>query len=199
MTQPLVAGLPTAAHPIEQLAQQGLACWRKDDAAAFDTGQFEPLQLVERLWVGLMTGRVARRHARHGIAAFELVIESKGKHGECLVAEIIGRGHRVPFRCGSPELRALGAGSGAHATRSVGRHYSLEETTMSSSHYLVAEAAIAGWQFSHKGDITGPFENKEDAIKAAIAAAGKSENPDVEVLVQNADMKIETVWRPEQS
>jgi hypothetical protein len=70
---------------------------------------------------------------------------------------------------------------------------------MSSSHYLVAEAAIAGWQFSHKGDITGPFETREQAIKAAITAAGESANPDVEVLVQNADMKTETIWRPEQS
>ncbi len=70
---------------------------------------------------------------------------------------------------------------------------------MTSSHYLVAEAAIAGWQFSHKGDITGPFESKEQAIKAAIAAAAESKDPDVEVLVQNADMKVETVWRPDQS
>jgi hypothetical protein len=70
---------------------------------------------------------------------------------------------------------------------------------MSSSHYLVAEAAIAGWQFSHRGDITGPFESKELAIKAAIAAAGESDDPDVEVLVQNADMNTETVWRSKQA
>jgi hypothetical protein len=68
---------------------------------------------------------------------------------------------------------------------------------MSTSHYLVAAAAIAGWQFSHKGDITGPFENKEQAIEAAIAAAGESGDPDVEVLVQDADMKMEIVWTPE--
>lgn len=67
---------------------------------------------------------------------------------------------------------------------------------MSTSHYLVAAAAIAGWQFSHKGDITGPFESKEQAIKAAIAAAGKAENRDVEVMVQDADLKLESVWKP---
>ena len=67
---------------------------------------------------------------------------------------------------------------------------------MSTSHYLVGAAAIAGWQFSHKGDITGPFETKEQAIEAAIAAAGKSEDSDVEVMVQDADMKLETVWKP---
>jgi hypothetical protein len=66
---------------------------------------------------------------------------------------------------------------------------------MSSSHYLVAAAAISGWQFSHKGDITGPFESKEQAVEAAIAAAGEAEAPDVEVMVQDADMKLETVWR----
>ncbi len=70
---------------------------------------------------------------------------------------------------------------------------------MSSSHFLVAAAAISGWQFSHKGVITGPFESKEQAIKAAIAAAAESGDRDVEVLVQNADMKVETVWRPDQS
>jgi hypothetical protein len=67
---------------------------------------------------------------------------------------------------------------------------------MSTSHYLVATAAIAGWQFSHKGDITGPFESKEQAVEAAIAAAGESGDPEVEVMVQDADMKLETVWRP---
>ena len=70
---------------------------------------------------------------------------------------------------------------------------------MSSSHYLVAASAISGWQFSHKGDITGPFESKEQAIKAAIIAAGESDDPEVEVLVQDADKKVETVWRPNQT
>ncbi|WP_108462873.1 DUF2188 domain-containing protein [Devosia naphthalenivorans] len=68
---------------------------------------------------------------------------------------------------------------------------------MSTSHYLVAAAAIAGWQFSHKGEITGPFERKEQAIEAAITAAGATRDPDVEVLVQDRDMKVETVWRPQ--
>jgi hypothetical protein len=73
--------------------------------------------------------------------------------------------------------------------------YAVEETSMSTSHYLVARTALAGWQFSHKGDITAPFETKEKAIEAAISAAGESDDPDVEVMVQDADMKLETVWR----
>ncbi|WP_108398273.1 DUF2188 domain-containing protein [Devosia submarina] len=66
---------------------------------------------------------------------------------------------------------------------------------MSSNHFLVAAAAISGWQFSHKGNITGPFDSKEQAIESAIAAAGQSDDPDAEVVVQDADMKMETVWR----
>lgn len=67
---------------------------------------------------------------------------------------------------------------------------------MNTSHYLVAASAISGWQFSHKGDITGPFDSKEQAIEAAITAAGDSADPDAEVMVKDADLKLETVWKP---
>jgi hypothetical protein len=68
---------------------------------------------------------------------------------------------------------------------------------MSTSHYLVSAATLAGWQFSHKGDITGPFDSKEGAIEAAILEAGQSDDPDVEVVVRDADLRTETVWRPQ--
>ena len=66
---------------------------------------------------------------------------------------------------------------------------------MDTSHYVVSASSVSGWQYSHKGDITGPFESKEAAIEAAIAEAGQSEDTDVEVMVRDADMKTQSVWR----
>ena len=36
----------------------------------------------------------------------------------------------------------------------------------------------------------------ESEIEAAFAAAQASDDPDVEVLLQDADLKVESVWRP---
>lgn len=65
---------------------------------------------------------------------------------------------------------------------------------MSSSHFIVTQRGPA-WQFSYKGDITAPFATKEAAVDAAIAAAQAEGGSDVEVLVQDTDMRTETVWR----
>lgn len=62
-----------------------------------------------------------------------------------------------------------------------------------STHFLVAQQDHA-WQFSVRGEITGPFDSKEKAVEQAIAAAKASDIPDAEVLVRDADMKSETVW-----
>ena len=39
---------------------------------------------------------------------------------------------------------------------------------METSHFVVSAAALSGWQYSHKGGITGPFDTNEDAVAAAI-------------------------------
>jgi hypothetical protein len=66
---------------------------------------------------------------------------------------------------------------------------------MSERHYLVY-LRDAAWQFSYRGSVTAPFKTREEAIEAAIEEAQESEDPDIEVLVQDADMRMETVWRP---
>ncbi|QQR35267.1 DUF2188 domain-containing protein [Devosia oryziradicis] len=65
---------------------------------------------------------------------------------------------------------------------------------MSSNHFVVSQRDSV-WQFSFRGDVTGPFTSKDDAINAAILAAGKVGNTDVEVVVHDADLLVETVWR----
>lgn len=67
---------------------------------------------------------------------------------------------------------------------------------MSQTHFLVY-LRDASWQFSYRGSITAPFKTREEAIEAAIEAAREAEDPDVEVLVQDADMRTESVWRPD--
>lgn len=63
------------------------------------------------------------------------------------------------------------------------------------THHFVVSQRDSAWQFSFKGEVTAPFSNKDDAIKAAIAAAAASRDADVEVIVHDADMRAETVWR----
>lgn len=65
---------------------------------------------------------------------------------------------------------------------------------MSERHFLVY-LRDSSWQYSYKGSITAPFKTREEAIKAAIDAARESEDTDVEVLVQESDMRTEMVWR----
>jgi hypothetical protein len=70
-----------------------------------------------------------------------------------------------------------------------------EETFMETSHFVVSAASLSGWQYSHKGDITGPFDTKDAAIEAAIAEAAASDDPHAEVMVRDSDLKTQSVWR----
>jgi hypothetical protein len=67
---------------------------------------------------------------------------------------------------------------------------------MSERHFIVY-LRDAAWQFSYRGSITAPFKSREEAIEAAIAQAREENDPQIEVVVQDADMRSETVWRPD--
>lgn len=64
-----------------------------------------------------------------------------------------------------------------------------------SNHYVVAEQDRA-WHYSFKGALVGPYASKQLAIEAAIKQARASGSTDIEVVVRDADMRTETVWRP---
>ena len=64
-----------------------------------------------------------------------------------------------------------------------------------SSHHFVVAAQDRAWQFSFKGAITGPFSSRDEAVAAAIEQAGLEPEGDIEVVVRDADLKSETVWR----
>lgn len=68
---------------------------------------------------------------------------------------------------------------------------------MTNSHFVVSQRDSV-WQFSFKGDMTGPFTSRDAAIAAAIAEAGAVGGDDIEVLVRDADLRTETVWRNSQ-
>lgn len=65
---------------------------------------------------------------------------------------------------------------------------------MSTNHYVVSQRDSA-WQYSNRGEITGPFGTKELAVEAAIEAASVLAESDAEVLVRDSNLKTETVWR----
>jgi len=65
---------------------------------------------------------------------------------------------------------------------------------MTNSHFVVSQRDSV-WQFSFKGDMTGPFTSRDAAIAAAIAEAAAVGDDAVEVVVRDADMRTETVWR----
>jgi hypothetical protein len=67
---------------------------------------------------------------------------------------------------------------------------------MSAHHFIVSQRE-SSWEFSHHGDVTGPFRSREHAIEEAIAAAAATGSTDVEVMVRDADHKTETVWKPD--
>lgn len=67
---------------------------------------------------------------------------------------------------------------------------------MSTNHFLVY-LRDSSWQFSYRGSITAPFKTREEAVEAAIVAARETDDRDVEVVVQEADMRTETIWRPD--
>lgn len=61
---------------------------------------------------------------------------------------------------------------------------------MASGHYVVSQLASI-WQFSHLGQVTGPYSSRG----AAISAAKANNQADGEVIVRDADMRTHTVWR----
>lgn len=65
---------------------------------------------------------------------------------------------------------------------------------MINNHFVISQRDSV-WQFSFRGDVTGPFTSKTAAIKAAIKAASQVADADVEVVVHDADVRAETVWR----
>lgn len=65
---------------------------------------------------------------------------------------------------------------------------------MINNHFVISQRDSV-WQFSFRGDVTGPFTSKADAVAAAIEAASKVDSADVEVVVHAADLRAETVWR----
>jgi hypothetical protein len=67
---------------------------------------------------------------------------------------------------------------------------------MSERHFIVYQRD-SSWQFSFRGSITAPFRTREAAIEAAIEEARQSGDAEVEVLVQDANMQTQSVWRPE--
>lgn len=66
-----------------------------------------------------------------------------------------------------------------------------------SVHHFVVSQRESSWEYSYRGDVTGPFRNRENAIEEAIAAAAATGSNEVEVLVRDADHKTERVWKPE--
>ena len=65
---------------------------------------------------------------------------------------------------------------------------------MINNHFVISQRDSV-WQFSFRGDVTGPFTSKAEAVKAAIEAAANIGGADVEVVVHDADVRAETVWR----
>lgn len=51
------------------------------------------------------------------------------------------------------------------------------------------------WQFTYRGSITGPFTERAKAVAMAIEAARESQEDNVEVIVQDPDMRQQTAWR----
>lgn len=65
---------------------------------------------------------------------------------------------------------------------------------MSQSHFIVYERG-AKWQFTNKGSITAPFDDRSEAIEAAIGAARNSGDSGAVVIVQDPDTDEKIVWR----
>ena len=65
---------------------------------------------------------------------------------------------------------------------------------MTTSHFIVSQRDSA-WQISFKGDVTAPFGTRDEAIAAAIDMASQLGDTQAEVIVRDADLRSETVWR----
>ena len=68
-----------------------------------------------------------------------------------------------------------------------------------SSHHFVVAAQDRSWHYSFKGDLVGPYSSRQEAVEAAIEEASRLADEAVEVVVRDADLKTETVWRPNQA
>ncbi len=73
-----------------------------------------------------------------------------------------------------------------------------DATTAHPERHFIVLFRDAGWQFTYRGSVSGPFASREDAIAEAIREARATREPEVEVIVQEPDMRQETVWRPQQ-
>ncbi|UJW85946.1 DUF2188 domain-containing protein [Devosia sp. SL43] len=65
---------------------------------------------------------------------------------------------------------------------------------MVTNHFVVSQRENS-WQISFKGDVTAPFTTRDAAIAAAINLAGTVGDTSTEVIVHDADLRSETVWR----
>ncbi|HEV2513846.1 MAG TPA: hypothetical protein VGV07_01240 [Devosia sp.] len=68
---------------------------------------------------------------------------------------------------------------------------------MAKQHHFIVNHRDDIWQYTYRGSIFAHFKSRQEAIDAAIAAARATNEPYVQVLVQDADMKQEMVWRPD--
>ena len=64
-------------------------------------------------------------------------------------------------------------------------------------HHFIVARSDSHWKVSFHGTDQSPFESKEDAIEAAVAAAQieSAGGLEVEVLVQDIDSTFHTAWR----
>ncbi len=67
---------------------------------------------------------------------------------------------------------------------------------MGNPEHFVASQKDTAWQFSFRGEVTGPFSDRDRAIESAIRQAEATGLADVEVVVQDPDTRTEIVWRP---
>lgn len=67
---------------------------------------------------------------------------------------------------------------------------------MATHHFIVARSD-SHWKVSFHGSDQSPFETKQEAIDAAVAAARlqSAKGLEVEVLVQDINSKFHTAWR----
>ncbi|RYE45690.1 MAG: DUF2188 domain-containing protein [Hyphomicrobiales bacterium] len=68
---------------------------------------------------------------------------------------------------------------------------------MANQHHFIVNHRDDIWQYTFRGSIFAHFTSRQEAIDAAIEAARATNEPDVQVIVQDADMKQEMVWRPD--
>ena len=68
---------------------------------------------------------------------------------------------------------------------------------MANQHHFIVNHRDDIWQYTFRGSIFAHITSRQAAIDAAIEAARATNEPYVQVIVQDADMKQELVWRPD--